>query len=108
MALKVRHQPKPEGGVTVSQIPAELTEAMVDEWKYIQANPDHEVVLEGETKAEADQYLLYARAWGKGQTPRLEVRRAVATKHQPENEVRMTIRLYDAEAPRPGRPAASR
>ena len=107
MGLKVTHQAKPIGGVTVSQIPKELVDAMVAEWEFIQKNPDNEVVLSCDTAAEASQYYLYARAWGQGHQPRLEIRKLTARPRQPETEVRFSMKLYDENAKRPGRPAAN-
>lgn len=110
MGLKVTHEAKPVtvSGVQVSQIPRELVEALTAEWKFIQANPNHVVVLTADSKAEAAQYALYARAWGNGQTPRLEVRKVTAPKGQPfpESVVKLSIKLFDPEAKRPGRPAS--
>jgi hypothetical protein len=112
MGLKVTHEAKPVvvSGVQVTQIPQELKDALAAEWKFIQANPDNDVVLTADTKAEAAQYALYARAWGNGHLPRLEVRKVTQRKSQPvlpENVVKLSIKPFDPEAKRPGRPAAS-
>lgn len=105
MALKVRHQPKPQGGITLSEIPQDVKDAVEAEWKHIQENPDHEAVFEDDTKAEVDLAFQYAGAYAKGRTPRLEIRRQTATNKQADTMIRFTIKLYDPEATRPGRPA---
>ena len=110
MALKVSHAPKPVGGVTVGEIPAELRDAMASEWTFIQAHPDNDVVLTADSPAEAKQYFLYARAWANSHTPRLELRKVSSgTKGSkpkwPENEVHASLKVYDPNAKRPGRPS---
>lgn len=107
MALKVTHQPKPVTSITKAEIPPELVEAMTAEWTFLQANPDYEVVLTGDTQAEAKQYYLCARAWGNGHLPRLTVRKLPARTGEPDNQVRLTVKVFDESAPRPGRPAPS-
>jgi hypothetical protein len=106
MALQVRHQAKPERGITYSEIPMEIREAVESEWKFIQEHPDQESVFADETKAQVDLAYQYAVAYGKGRSERLELRRSTATKNQPETEIRFTMKLYKEDAPRPGRPAA--
>jgi hypothetical protein len=109
MALTITHEARPASGtVSAAVIPVELVEALAAEWEYIQANPDNNAVLTADTKEQVAVYALYARAWGNAQTPRLEVRKAAQTKALPllpVNAVRLSIKLYDETAPRPGRPA---
>jgi hypothetical protein len=105
--LKVRHQAKPQNGIVVSEIPAYIKDAMNAEWTFIKENPDHEVVFVGDTRAEVEQDYLLARAYAVSMTPRLETRKATATKKQPETEIRFTLKVYDESATRPGRPAGS-
>jgi len=106
MGLSITHQAKPISGVTVSEIPRELIDAMTEEWAFIKTHPDHEVVLTADNPAEAQQFYLYARAWGNGHDPRLVVRKLPARPKQNDNEVRFTVKLFEEDAPQPGRPAA--
>lgn len=63
-----------------------------------------ELELEGDTKTEAELYAGYARAWGKRQTPALEIRRIPARQGQAATLVRLSVKTFDPDAPRPGRP----
>lgn len=118
MALKGRIADKPIAGVGTEDPEKykEVSEFMLSV-VYDQKNDKDEVVtpgildkenkeleLEGETKTEAELYAGYARAWGKRQDPALEIRRIPARQGQAATLVRLSVKTFDPEAPRPGRP----
>lgn len=125
MALKVTVVDKPISGISLSDIDPEyikLYEAHVPACLYIDPklerdektarNPANllketkELVFDADTKDEAEKAASYARVWGQRQTPQLELRR-VGTKldGQPATRVRLSVKLFDPNAPRPGRPS---
>lgn len=66
-----------------------------------------EITLDGGTKDEAERAAGYCRAWGMRQDPKVELRRIPARQGQPATRVRLSAKLYDPSAPRPGRPVGS-
>lgn len=121
MALKVRAADKPIAGVGTEDPEKykEVSEFML-QFVYDVKNDAGEVIskgvldvenkeleLEADTKGEAELYAGYARAWGKRQDKPLEIRRIPARQGQPATLIRLSVKTFDPEAPRPGRPAQS-
>lgn len=126
MGLKVTVVDKPVSGISISDIPADYIELYatnipaclyVDPSKEKDAktagNPDNvlkeskELQFDADTKDEAEKAAAYARVWGMRQEPKLELRRVGAKlQGQPATRVRLSVKIFDPNAPRPGRPAA--
>lgn len=127
MGLKVTVVEKPVGGIALTDIPAdyiELYKTNVPACIYVDpsketdpktaGNPENllaeskELQFDADTKDEAEKAAGYARAWGMRQTPAIEMRRIGAKlQGQPATRVRLSVKLFDPNAPRPGRPAAN-
>jgi hypothetical protein len=131
MGLSVVTVNKPIAGVNSSNIPVDLAEYLaVEVPKALAANggKDKELILAHDTKALAEQYALYARAWGmrddgasaqtaekdeEGNVTReaigypVEIRRIPNRRDMPDNQIRLAVRKYDPNATRPGRPAGT-
>jgi hypothetical protein len=127
MALTVTVVEKPVGGVQLSDIDPELIklfEANIPQCLYVDPTKEldpktagnkanimaepKELQFDADTKDEAEKAAGYARAWGARQTPKLEIRRVGAKlQGQPSTRVRLTVKLFDPNAPRPGRPAST-
>lgn len=110
MALKSAVVDKPVAGVGTEDTEfynqvAELMERDVP--AVLKAPADKEITIDGDTKDEAERAAGYARAWGMRQEPKIELRRIPARQGQPATRVRLSAKLYDPNAPRPGRPAGS-
>lgn len=108
MALKVIAVDKPIAGISLGDIPAEMVELFEQVIPAALKN-EQELQFDGDTKDEAEQAAAYARVWGIRQDPKLEIRRIGAKLNgQPSTRVRLTVKVFDPDAPRPGRPAASK
>lgn len=106
MALKGRVADKPIAGVGTEDPEKykEVSGFMEENVKSVLDQENKELELEGDTKTEAELYAGYARAWGKRQTPALEIRRIPARQGQAATLVRLSVKTFDPDAPRPGRP----
>lgn len=124
MALTVTVVEKPISGISVSDIPKEYLDLFttnvpaciyVDPSKELDkktaGNPENllkdpkELQFDADTKDEAEKAALLARFWGMRQDPKLEMRRVGAKlQGQPSTRVRLSVKLFDPNAPRPGRP----
>jgi hypothetical protein len=142
MGLSVVTVNKPIAGVNSSNVPADLAEFLAIEVpKALAANggKDKELILAHDTKALAESYALYARAWGmrddgaQAQTElhetdekgkdvlvdgkpvitreaigyQVEIRRIPPRRDMPDNQIRLSVKRYDPDAPKPGRPAGT-
>lgn len=125
MPLTVTVVEKPVAGISLSDIPKDyldLYAANVPACIYVDpskeldkktaGNPDNllkdskELQFDADTKDEAEKAAAYARVWGMRQDPKLELRRVGAKlQGQPATRVRLSVKLYDPNAPRPGRPS---
>jgi hypothetical protein len=125
MALKVSVVDKPVAGVSLSDIDPDyikLYEANIPACIYVDpkleedpktaGNPANlrketkELVFDADTKDEAEKAAGYARVWGQRHTPQFELRRVGAKLDgQPATRVRLSCKLFDPNAPRPGRPS---
>lgn len=126
MGLKVSVVDKPVSGISISDIPAdyiELYAANIPACLYVDpskeldkktaGNPDNvlkeskELQFDADTKDEAEKAAAYARVWGMRQEPKLELRKVGAKlQGQPATRVRLSVKIFDPNAPRPGRPSA--
>lgn len=110
MALTSQVVDKPVAGVGTedTEFYAEVSALMERDVPAVLAAPaDKEITIDGGSKDEAERAAGYARAWGMRQDPKIELRRIAARQGQPATRVRMSAKLYDPNAPRPGRPAGS-
>jgi hypothetical protein len=142
MGLSVVTVNKPIAGVTSSDVPKDLAEFLAIEVpKALAANggKDKELILAHDTKALAESYALYARAWGmrddgavaqteqyqtdeKGKVVevdgkpvitreaigyQVEIRRIPNRRDMPDNQIRLSVKKFDPDATRPGRPAGT-
>jgi hypothetical protein len=125
MPLTVTVVDKPISGISLSDIPKEYLDLYathipaclyvnpaLEMDKKTAGNPDNilkdgkELQFDADTKDEAEQAAAYARVWGMRQEPKLELRRVGAKLNgQPATRVRLSVKLFDPNAPRPGRPA---
>ena len=126
MALAVTVVDKPVAGISLSDIPKDyiaLYAASIPACLYVDpskeldkktaGNPENllkeakELQFDADTKDEAEKAAAYARVWGMRQDPKLELRRVGAKlQGQPATRVRLSVKLFDPSAPRPGRPAS--
>jgi hypothetical protein len=110
MALVSQVVDKPVSGVGTedTEFYAEVSALMErDVPAVLKAPADKEITIDGASKDEAERAAGYARAWGMRQDPKIELRRIAARQGQPATRVRLSAKLYDPNAPRPGRPAGS-
>lgn len=110
MALTSQVVDKPVAGVGTedTEFYTEVSALMERDVPAVLAAPaDKEITIDGGSKDEAERAAGYARAWGMRQDPKIELRRIAARQGQPATRVRMSAKLYDPNAPRPGRPAGS-
>jgi hypothetical protein len=106
MALKGRAADKPIAGVGTEDPEKykEVSEFMLSVLSDVLDKENKELEMEGDTKTEAELYAGYARAWGKRQEPALEIRRIPPRQGQANTLVRLSVKTFDPNAPRPGRP----
>jgi hypothetical protein len=105
MPLTVTVVDKPISGISLSDIPKEYLDLYA---KFVPAalKDGKELQFDADTKDEAEQAAAYARVWGMRQEPKLELRRVGAKLNgQPSTRVRLSVKVFDPDAPRPGRPA---
>jgi hypothetical protein len=119
MGLSVTTVNKPLPGIATGNVPQELAEFLAIEVPNVLGNndgKDKELFLSHDTEALAKQYAGYARAWGMREDGaqsveaigyQVEIKRIVNRRDMPDTQVRMTVRKYDPDAPRAGRPAGT-
>lgn len=118
MGLSVVTVNKPIPGVTAGEVPPDLAEFLAIEIPKVLASngKDKELILAHDTKALAEQYAGYARAWGMRDDGamaveaigyQVEIKRIVNRRDMPDTQVRLTAKKYDPDAPRSGRPAGT-
>lgn len=119
MGLTVTTVNKPIPGIATGNVPQDLADFLAVEVPKVLGNndgKDKELFLSHDTEALAKQYAGYARAWGMRDDGaqaveaigyQVEIKRIVNRRDMPDTQVRMTVRKYDPDAPRAGRPAAS-
>lgn len=97
---------KPVGGVVEKDIPAVLAEALARDVPKALKDPENfEVQLKGKDLAAVKTIVLYARAWGARQNPKLRIVKIPNTQNMPDTIARLSVAL-DEEVPvenRPGR-----
>ena len=100
---------KPEGGVTVSQLPPALVKLLQEYAPKALADKDFELILTAKDKATAQKLALYARAWGNGQEPKLYIHKVPNRRDMKDNVARLAVELDSDVNPenRPGRRQAS-
>jgi hypothetical protein len=108
MPLKVTVVDKPivVNGISLTDIPEDYI-TLYQEHVPAALKEEKELQFDADTKDEAEKAAAYARVWGMRQDPKLELRRVASkTQGQPATRVRLTVKLFDPNAPRPGRPAS--
>lgn len=95
---------KPVGGVTEKEIPPVLAEALKRDVPKALADPTNfEINLTGKDEAAVKQIVLYARAWGARQTPKLRIVKIPNPQHMPDTVARLSVALDD-DVPADNRP----
>jgi hypothetical protein len=134
LEIVTERRPEKIGSVTVSHIPETLVKLLVQETPKVLTDKNYELIIrvpvrapatlsdkataedkaahktatEAAEKKAADtvkQLCLYAVAWGKGQSPRLYIRKIPNRTTIPDNHARLAVKLWDDVPPqdRPGR-----
>lgn len=106
---------KPVGGVSEGQIPPKLAAYLAENApkalpKDGQTTSDHELTLTAKDEATAKRLVLYARAWGARQDPKLRITKVPNRQDMTKNVARLSV-VKDEDVPdenRPGRKAGAR
>lgn len=104
MAFKVGHAER-ENVTTIStlDVPEDFLTMLEAEFKFVQADPTYEIVVEGDTAKETALYVLWAKFWGMNREQKISVFKQPVKKGGPATVARLLLKPYDPDATPRGR-----